>query len=481
MNTKKIANVLISFLIFNMFFSGIISFAETIDFSGGLLDGKALTHSADNVLTTKPTDNNIDTYFTLEKGASLYYVFEELVEINGFRILMDLNATVNVIFYGESGQVLYSRTMSPLTGDKFDGHLVEVQVSGVKKVVLQNKSTYYTRPVYEFNVYGSVYVSLDPPTQVMNVQVSDITASSVTITWNPNPASEKIQKYNIYLDDELYGETTGTQYTIDNLQPNTSYKITITAVNEAGEGPTSDLITFTTLALLPTKVMNVTVKNITDTSVIIGWDPNPESEGVLKYIVYLNDQQYGETTNTEYSIDNLQPTTSYEVKIVAVNSYGEGPASDVLVFTTLEPPLKPATQVKNVVVKKLTSTSATISWMPNPETEKITKYIIYLNDEKYGETEDTEYVIEGLKEGEKYVVTITAVNDLGEGPPSKPITFTTSKIADISNAIKVQDILSSIAVLFANLWPLLAFALALIAVVPITGTLKQIFRRRFNA
>lgn len=230
---------------------------------------------------------------------------------------------------------------------------------------------------------------------------------------------------------------------------------------------------------LPSQVVNVNVKDITVSSALITWDPNPEE--VQKYIIYLNGQIYGETTDTEYMIDNLLSDTSYEVTVTAVNDLGEGPASEPCIFTTPELPPEPASQVKNLVIKNMTSTSAVISWTPNPEAERITKYVIYINGKKYGETENTEYFIEGLKEGEKYVVTVTAVNDLGEGPASEPVTFTTSKIADISTTIKVQDILSSIAVLFTTLWPLLAFALALIAVVPITTVLKQTVRRRSDA
>jgi len=236
---------------------------------------------------------------------------------------------------------------------------------------------------------------------------------------------------------------------------------------------------------MPTQVKNVRIEDITSTSATISWDLNSESENVLKYIVYLNGEKYGETTGTEYTISNLQPNTTYQVTVTAVNDLGEAPASEPCIFTTPEPepapqPIPP-TQVKNVHVKNMTSTSVLVAWDPNPQAENITKYIIYLNGEKYGETEDIEYVIDGLKEGEKYTVTVAAVNDLGEGSVSEPITFTTSKIVDISNSIKVQDILSSIVVLFTNLWPLLAFALALTAIVPITRILKQTFRRRSNA
>lgn len=428
----------------------------------------------------------ISSLVAIEANSRYVVTLDKAVNITGYSIYTSYKYSgttpiITLYFYNSSDVQIYSKTI----GSYFETE--NISLTGVKKIIIINMSyrldssgARLLQPI--FINYLDLYIAgPTPPKQVPNVRVKDMTSTSVTITWDPNPGAEK---YIVYLDGQNYGETTNTEYTIDGLQSNTSYTVVIAAVNKAGEGPPSEPCTFTTPEPPPeppTKVMNVNVKDMTATSVLISWDPNPESEGVFNYVIYLNGQKYGETTDTEYKIDNLQPNTSYEVTITAINKDGEGPASEPCIFTTPELPPEPATKVKNLVIKNMTSTSATISWTPNPEAEKITKYIIYLNGEKYGETEDTEYVIEGLKEGEKYVVTVTAVNDLGEGPASEPITFTNSKIADISNTIKVQDILSSIAVLFTNLWPLLAFALSLIAIVPITTTLKHSFRRRSDA
>ncbi|MBM7582994.1 putative RNA-binding protein with TRAM domain [Caldicoprobacter guelmensis] len=455
----KVINVAIMIVIFCNIFA-MVSFAA-IDFSGGLLDGKPLGSSY------AVTDNNISTGYTWTLRPTPAFIFEKPANIIGYRFAADTTNSIYINFYVGEDKKRVSIAPANSTGE-----FVSYTINDVREITISNNSV-YSRTIWEFNVYGTMVTP--KPSKVQNVSVKDITYNGASITWVP---VAEISKYKVYLNGQFYGETTNTIYRIDNLQPATQYEVTISAVNEAGEGPTSDPVTFTTLDLpVPSKVMNVTVKDITSTSALISWDPNPESEGVLKYIVYLNGQQYGETTNTEYLIDNLQPVTPYEVTIVAVNSYGEGPASDPLTFTTLEPPPEPATQVKNVVIKGLTSASATISWTPNPEAEKITKYVIYLNGEKYGETENTEYTIEGLEEGLEYTVSVAAVNALGEGPVSDPIRFTPSKLADISSTINIPDILSAIGILFTNLWPLLAFALALIAVVPITGTLKQIFRR----
>lgn len=395
---KKAVKVLILFLICNMFFSEIVSFA-TIDFSGGLLDGKPFVYS--ETLYYEVTDNNLLTYVRVGILGKLIYEFDSPVSIIGYRMKVTVNNSIMLCMYDNNGNALLQGfSYGGYTGarvNKYDGEFVECNLNNVKKIIIFNVNTSSLINVYEFNVY--------PP--------------------EPEP-------------------------------------------------------------IPPTQVKNVHIKNITSTSTLVAWNPNPQDENIIKYVVYVNGQKHGETIDTEYTITNLQPNTSYEVTVIAINEAGEGPPSEPCVFTTPEPEPEPptpepATQVKNVVIKGMTSTSATISWTPNPEAEKITKYVIYLNGEKYGETGDTEYVIDGLKEGEKYTVTVTAVNDLGEGPASESITFTTSKIADMSNSIKVQDILSAISVLFVNLWPLLAFALALIAITPITTALKYSFRRRSNA
>jgi len=447
---------------------------STIDFSGGLLDGQPFLYDPDGGTRQyfySITDNDLTTYASFYSGG-VTYEFEYPANINGYRIYTNCKSCTQVRFYLVGGTTVMHSPPTNTTGD-----FIELNLTNVKKIEIRRKEGTTFR-VYEFNAYGTL--SMPIPPKVQGVTVSNVTHNEAEVAWD---SVEDAILYKIYLDNKLVGEAMNTTYKLTNLKSDTEYEIRVSAVNEGGEGPSSDPVTFTTLPLpVPSKVQGVTVKNITATSALISWDANPENEGVLKYIVYLNNKKYEETTNTEYTLNNLQPTTTYTVQIEAVNMYGAGPQSDLVEFTTLEIPPDPATQVRNIVIKNMTSTSATISWPPNPTSEKIIKYVIYVNDEKHGETEGTEYVLEDLKEGERYTVIVTAVNALGEGPPSAPITFVPLKIADISSTIKVQDVLSSIAVLFTNLWPLLAFALALIAVVPITTALKQtITRRRSNA
>lgn len=81
-----------------------------------------------------------------------------------------------------------------------------------------------------------------PPT---NVRVSEITATSVRLTWSYTGA-EELQYYVIQYKpkyaNQAYSEISGIitmYYTVRNLSPYTEYELFVIAVNNIGRGPPS--------------------------------------------------------------------------------------------------------------------------------------------------------------------------------------------------------------------------------------------------
>lgn len=88
-----------------------------------------------------------------------------------------------------------------------------------------------------------------PPT---NVNVSEITATSVRLTWSYNGA-EELQYYVIQFKpkyaNQAYSEISGIitmYYAVRNLSPYTEYEMFVIAVNNIGRGPPSAPVTVTT-------------------------------------------------------------------------------------------------------------------------------------------------------------------------------------------------------------------------------------------
>ncbi|MEQ2308191.1 hypothetical protein AMECASPLE_025721 [Ameca splendens] len=90
------------------------------------------------------------------------------------------------------------------------------------------------------------------------------------------------------------------------------------------------------------------------------------------------------------------------------------------------------------VVTETTATSVTITWdsgNPDPVTHYIIQYRAKSPDSKYETVEDittTRYSIGGLYPNTEYEIRVSAVNSIGQGPPSEPVETRTGEQAPAS-------------------------------------------------
>lgn len=70
-----------------------------------------------------------------------------------------------------------------------------------------------------------------PPQKPGNLAVTNVTPSKITIQWSPSTDNVGVEKYLIYANDKIVGETSFTQFEIPLLQPSTSYKLEVIAMD----------------------------------------------------------------------------------------------------------------------------------------------------------------------------------------------------------------------------------------------------------
>jgi chitodextrinase len=76
-----------------------------------------------------------------------------------------------------------------------------------------------------------------------------VTATSVSLSWNPVLYREGIQNYKVYRNGTLVGSPTGTTYNDSTLTASTTYSYQVSAVgNDGVEGPKSSVVQATTTA-----------------------------------------------------------------------------------------------------------------------------------------------------------------------------------------------------------------------------------------
>ena len=144
---------------------------------------------------------------------------------------------------------------------------------------------------------GSVVVGPSAPT---NLRATAVTDSAVSLSWD---ASDNATTYNVYQDETLISNVSGTSFQITGLDPGTEYCFTVTAVN--GDGESS-----------PSSEVCVTTAGSKDNTVIGEWqgaDPLPihtTNEYAYSQQIYTS-QELGIRSACEISAISFYQTTNH--------------------------------------------------------------------------------------------------------------------------------------------------------------------------
>jgi hypothetical protein len=262
----------------------------------------------------------------------------------------------------------------------------------------------------------------------------------VTLTWN---ASASDHWYWIYQRDVTAGETAFTRLPIPISQGTTmtagflinthTYEFKVTAIGPGGvEGPASTPVQATPNVALPGKPTNLTATPNSDGTIALTW--STPSANVWHWI-YQRDATangawqklpYPLSSGTTFNAALLTHAHTYEFKVAATNSAGDGPTSDVVSAAChYSPPPAPTG------LRGSTDGDGGIDLNWNASAPNLF-YWVYLRDATAGETftksfyptASTSASLGFLRSGHVYELKVTAENQGGEGPASSTIQVT---------------------------------------------------------
>ncbi len=164
-----------------------------------------------------------------------------------------------------------------------------------------------------------------PPADVSNLVADDITASSVTLKY-VLPSDEDLDHINIYNGSVLVGQSYFDSYTVDGLNPETSYNFKVTSVDMFGNESSGKLVNFSTIAVIddvpPSDVHDLHV-SVGSGALYLNWDTVTDKD-LNGYNVYVNGVKINGSLikNNSYTISNLSNGTTYTVLVTAVDKSG---------------------------------------------------------------------------------------------------------------------------------------------------------------
>ncbi|XP_075218308.1 neogenin protein frazzled isoform X2 [Lycorma delicatula] len=303
----------------------------------------------------------------------------------------------------------------------------------------------------------------DPP-QSMKVRPG---TDSLTVSWLP-PAGQNIMVRGYIIGwgkgvPDAYSQILDGKhrsFIIKSLEPNSEYVISVRANNNIGDGPpiyehvrtTEDLPPEPPIPLLPPIGLKAIV--LSSSSVVLYWSDSTLSQSVptdkRSYVIRrtlvqhsVNNPRYKlyNSTNLNFMIDDLKPSTQYEFTVKVVKGQNESPWSMVVQNTTFE--ARPSTPPRDLTIVPVQDnpTMVILNWQP-PKTPNglITGYVVsYTTDLS---NRDRDWVVEGVV-GDKMTTTIKnllpsttyyfkilARNSKGYGPMSATTSFTTGPGSD---------------------------------------------------
>ena len=158
----------------------------------------------------------------------------------------------------------------------------------------------------------------------------------------------------------------------------------------------------------PTTPTNVAANNQTTTTIDVSWTASTDNVGVTGYNVYVNDVLTAQTANTNITISNLAPNTSYAFAIEAKDIINnKSPKSTVVNASTSQDTQAP-TVPTNIVASNISGTSFKISWTASTDDTAVTSYDVFVDATFKATTSDLNYTVTGLANTTTYAVTVLA-------------------------------------------------------------------------
>ena len=267
----------------------------------------------------------------------------------------------------------------------------------------------------------TLYFDIVPP-QVATPKATQITSSSVTLSWNKVSGSNiRYYVFTYNPNTKKYtnlGKTTDTSYTVKGLSAGTTYYCSVQALSTLAQkwGKVSPTLKIVTNSNNPPQVSTPKATQTPSSSVTLSW--NKVSGSNIRYYVFTynpSTKKYkciGSTTNSSYTVKGLSSGKTYYFAVQAYNTSTNkwGKVSSTLKITTK---LSIPSQVATPKATQTTS-SITLSWS-KVSGSNIRYYVFTYNPstKKYkniGSTTGTSFTIKKLASGTTYYCAVQACN-----------------------------------------------------------------------
>ncbi len=316
---------------FTLIADSIIIQSGTLDMNGGMINcNKNFTIERYGILIMDNEADHIVTggdFITNTIYSHSGKLSNGILEIKGDFIQNGTNEAFvctdnhSVILSGKSGTSgrVYKQTIT----------FSSVGVSAFYQLTLTKPVEYYSFNTDIKNICSELIEDIkdmEAPSKVEGLTITDTTATTVSMTWNPSEDNIKVLGYEIYRNNEKIATVTKTEFADSKLEPEKSYIYKVCAFDEMRNvSEFSAPVSVTTAAdtIAPEIPQSLKVSCRTGSSITINWLPSSDNVGCTGYKIFRNDEAIAVVNNeTSYKDHGVSIGTEYIYKIKAIDGAG---------------------------------------------------------------------------------------------------------------------------------------------------------------
>ena len=158
----------------------------------------------------------------------------------------------------------------------------------------------------------------------------------------------------------------------------------------------------------PTTPTNVSLSNITLTTIDVNWTASTDNVNVTKYEIFVDGYLKGQTSATNYTISGLNSNTSYAITVLAKDIASNKSAKSIAVNATTLSDTTPPTIPSNITITNEGGTSFKVNWTASTDNASVTGYDVFVDGTLNGTTTNIFYTVTGLTISTTYSVTVLA-------------------------------------------------------------------------
>ena len=255
-----------------------------------------------------------------------------------------------------------------------------------------------------------------------NLIAEALSFSSISLTWN---AVENALSYNVYNGGIMIANVTGNSYIVNDLNYDTDYCYTVTAVRNETETDKSEEAC--AKMLLPITTPENVIAEATGVSTIsLTWNA---VENALSYNVYSGENKIANVIENTYIVNELNYYTDYCFTVTAVRNETETEKSESACAKTFDLPI---TMPVNLTATPINTSSIILTWNV---VENALSYNVYQDNSLIANVASNMYSANDLESYTEYCFTVTAVRNETETDKSEE---TCSKTIDLPITMPVN-------------------------------------------